>query len=71
MNYMEYCISPDLTVREAMKKIDRVTPKIVFLIHKNKLIASLTDGDIRRFLQRMRQRRFGFITSGIMWRFRF
>ncbi|MCI8834804.1 MAG: NTP transferase domain-containing protein [Ruminococcus sp.] len=50
MNYMEYCISPDLTVREAMKKIDRVTPKIVFLIHKNKLIASLTDGDIRRFL---------------------
>lgn len=50
MQYQNYCISADLTVRDAMKAIERVTPKIVFILKDGKLLASLTDGDIRRFL---------------------
>lgn len=50
MEYKNYCISDVLTVREAMKAIDNADPKIVFIVRETKLIASLTDGDIRRFL---------------------
>ncbi len=50
MQYMDYCIDTTLSVRDAMKVIDQVSPKIVFVIEQNKLLASLTDGDIRRFL---------------------
>ena len=45
-----HCIEAGLTVRDAMKEIDNVTPKIVFLVVGEKLAASLTDGDVRRFL---------------------
>ena len=45
-----YCIKAELTIREAMQAIDDADPKIVFIVDDNKLIASLTDGDIRRFL---------------------
>lgn len=50
MQYQDYCIEADLIVRDAMKAIDRVSPKIVFILEKGRLVASLTDGDIRRFL---------------------
>ena len=50
MQYLDYCIQKDLTVRDAMKVIDRVYPKIVFVVESGKLLGSLTDGDIRRFL---------------------
>lgn len=50
MEYKNYCISDELTVREAMKAIDSADPKIVFIVTEKKLIASLTDGDIRRYL---------------------
>lgn len=50
MEYKNYCISDQLTVREAMKAIDNADPKIVFIVRETKLIASLTDGDVRRFL---------------------
>lgn len=50
MNYLDYCISPNLSIREAMKVIDKVEPQIVFIVEGKKLIASLTDGDVRRFL---------------------
>lgn len=50
MVYKNYCIKAELTIREAMQAIDDADPKIVFIVDGNKLIASLTDGDIRRFL---------------------
>lgn len=50
MQYLDYCIDKDLTVRDAMKIIDGVSPKIVFILDEGRLLASLTDGDIRRFL---------------------
>lgn len=49
MDYLKYCISSDVSVKDAMKVIDRLTPKIVFITEGHKVIASLTDGDIRRF----------------------
>lgn len=50
MNYQKYCISSELSVREAMKAIDNSNPQIVFITKDNVLLASLTDGDVRRFL---------------------
>ena len=50
MPYRDYCIEGNITVRDAMKAIDNVSPKIVFLTEAAMLKASLTDGDIRRFL---------------------
>lgn len=39
-----------LTVSEAMQRIDRNSSGILFLTDNNRLIACITDGDIRRFL---------------------
>lgn len=50
MNYHKYCINSELSVREAMRAIDNSNPQIVFITKENVLLASLTDGDIRRFL---------------------
>lgn len=50
MNYHKYCVTPDLSVRDAMKAIDNLNPQIVFIAEEDRLFASLTDGDIRRFL---------------------
>lgn len=53
MDYKKHLISSGVTVREAMQAIDNVEPKIVFLMDENiRLLASLTDGDIRRYLLR-------------------
>lgn len=49
MDYLRYCISSYVSVKDAMKVIDKLTPKIVFITEGRKVIASLTDGDIRRF----------------------
>lgn len=46
----KYCIDASISVRDAMKVIDEVVPQIVFITYENKLVASLTDGDVRRFL---------------------
>ncbi|MCM1082990.1 MAG: sugar phosphate nucleotidyltransferase [Clostridium sp.] len=50
MNYMDYCIDVSYTIKDAMKCIEIVKPKIVFIVEDKKLKASLTDGDVRRFL---------------------
>lgn len=50
MNYSDYCVEPDLTVRDALKAIDKTNAHIVFIMKEKKVLASLTDGDIRRFL---------------------
>lgn len=50
MNYADYCVAPTLTVKGAMHVLDQVDIKLVFVVDNNKLLASLTDGDIRRYL---------------------
>ena len=43
-------INPDLTIKEALQKIEKSGLKCVFIEKNNKLIGSLTDGDIRRLI---------------------
>lgn len=48
---MEFLISPDGTVVEAMQRIDRNAKGILFVVEDHqKLIGVVTDGDIRRWL---------------------
>lgn len=46
----KHCIDSTVTIQRAMEEIDNVEPKIVFLTTDEKVVASLTDGDIRRYL---------------------
>ncbi len=50
MNYQQYLVNEDVKIKDALKKIDKVKPKILFVANEEKLIGSLTDGDIRRYL---------------------
>lgn len=50
MKFSEYCIDRNTIIRDAMKKLNIVKPKILFLVDKDCLVGSLTDGDIRRYL---------------------
>lgn len=50
-SFKELIIIKDRTIIDAMKQIDKMAKKIVFVVDKeNKLIGSLTDGDIRRWI---------------------
>ena len=50
MNHQQYLIKEDAKIKEALKKIDSVKPKILFVAKEEILVGSLTDGDIRRYL---------------------
>lgn len=50
MSYQDYCIFKNQSIREAMKRLDKTKPQILFIVDGKNLLASLTDGDIRRFL---------------------
>lgn len=50
MDYKELCINSDSNIREAMKKIDVISQKILVVETNGKLYGTLTDGDIRRYL---------------------
>ena len=42
-------VSPDITIRQAMKVLDKTAEKCLLVIDKNeKLLGTLTDGDLRR-----------------------
>lgn len=44
-------ISPDITVKQAMKKMDEAGGKILFAVaESNRLVGCVTDGDIRRYI---------------------
>ena len=46
-----YTISKNKTIRDAMKQLDSTHSKILFVVNENhKLIGSLSDGDIRRWI---------------------
>ncbi len=50
MDYTLYLINKEEKIKEAMKRIDSIKPKILFVAENNKLIGALTDGDVRRYL---------------------
>ena len=52
MDYRKYCIGKEVSIKEAMKALDSSVPKIVFITEEKRVLASLTDGDVRRFLLR-------------------
>jgi dTDP-glucose pyrophosphorylase len=49
-NIQEYFIEEGSSILFAMERLDYLSKKILFLINNNKLKASLTDGDIRRWI---------------------
>lgn len=53
MNYTEtseFIITEDATILQAMEQIDKSTRKILFVHHDGKLLAAVSDGDIRRWI---------------------
>ena len=50
MEYKKYCLNKDISVRGAMKALDDSELKVLFIVENKRLLAALTDGDIRRFL---------------------
>ena len=50
MDYRNYLVNKDTLIKDAMKKIDSMEPKILFVVKDEKLVGALTDGDIRRYL---------------------
>src|SRR5690554_1118702 len=50
MEIKHFLIQEDVTVIKALNQLDLVSKKILFVVRDNKLVASLTDGDIRRWI---------------------
>ena len=50
MKMNDICISKDETVIGAMARLDELATKILFVCEDGKLLAALTDGDIRRWI---------------------
>ena len=50
VNLENYIVSEDTSIIEAMKVINRGEKSVVFMCKDNKLIAAVSDGDIRRWL---------------------
>lgn len=50
MDFSEFLIDETSTVMDALKQLDHVANKILFVSEENKLIATVTDGDIRRWI---------------------
>ena len=50
MDIQKYLISTETVLKEAMKRLDTLQPKILFVEKEGKLAGTLTDGDVRRYL---------------------
>jgi len=60
MKIDEFMIGEENTVLEAMEQLDKVAKKVLFVVKDDKLIAALTDGDIRRWILKK-----GELTAGV------
>jgi len=49
-DFKRYLISEDASIIEALKKIDETSRRILFVIKEDHIVASITDGDVRRFI---------------------
>lgn len=50
MNYRDLCIEKTKTIRDAMRQLDHVAKKVLFVLEDGILTGALTDGDVRRHL---------------------
>lgn len=52
MDFRDLLINEDMPVLDAMKQLDKVGKKVLFWQQDGRLLASLTDGDIRRWIMK-------------------
>lgn len=50
MKLEQILINENATIKEAVEQLENVRCKIVYVVHNQKLVASISDGDARRFL---------------------
>lgn len=50
MRLEELLIEENSTIRTAVEQLERVRCKVIYVIRKGKLIASISDGDVRRYV---------------------
>jgi dTDP-glucose pyrophosphorylase len=50
MDLKDFIIDEDCTLLNAMERLDKVAKKVLFVVCNGKLVAALTDGDIRRWI---------------------
>lgn len=50
MEYANLCIDRSRTIRDAMRQLDSVEQKVLFVLESGMVAGSLTDGDVRRYL---------------------
>lgn len=50
MELLELCITPQCSIREAIKVLDETAKKIVLVVEEGKLVGVITDGDVRRWI---------------------
>ena len=48
--FAEFCITPQYSIRAAMHQMNDSAMKIIFVVESGKLLATLTDGDVRRYI---------------------
>ena len=49
-DYHEILVDENITVQDALKKLDNTSEGILFVVNDNCLVAALSDGDVRRWL---------------------
>lgn len=52
MEIIEFLIDEEATMIEAMQQLDKVAKKVLFVVREGYFVASITDGDIRRWILR-------------------
>lgn len=50
MELNDFVVSKTASVKEAMEKMDKNARKIIYVLQDEKLVGSLSDGDVRRFI---------------------
>lgn len=50
MDIQDFLIDEDCTILEAMALLDKVAKKVLFVVRKERFVAAITDGDIRRWI---------------------
>jgi len=50
MEIKDFLIDEDCTMLEAMKLLDKVAKKVLFITKNDRFAGTLTDGDIRRWI---------------------
>ena len=50
MDYRELLLTENRTIRKAMEILDKTGKRVLFLVRDDKLVAALSDGDIRRWI---------------------